>query len=419
MSIKLENWRKEELSLKEVIERNPEVSKFVILKTDVQRRGYTLTESARQRLDPNIHQAKQRTVFTNKDEINPVGLILRDGTTVVGSYAEECNKDIRDPYVVDVVDDKLVLTDLGEVIEEVEYWWKPDYYDKVTSKGTPMWQVVSCRPQRLEFSINRHCHFWDKPNGGCKYCTIGALAKENRDKNIPALLDVDDIIETVQEALKQKGRFTTFCVTAGSILTGKEEIFDDEVDLYIEVFSRLKQLFKTEKIHTQLVASAYSKKQLEKIRDKTGILAFTTDLEVLDPKLFEWVCPGKAEHIGYAEWKKRLIDSVEVFGRGNVNTGIVGGVDLSKPHGHKTEEESLKVTLAEAEDLAKHGVSVINSVWNVSPQTIFKDQVPASLDYYVKLSKGLNNIREAYGIDVYFDDYRRCGNHPSSDLARI
>lgn len=43
---------------------------------------------------------------------------------------------------------------------------------------------------------------------------------------------------------------------------------------------------------------------------------------------------------------------MEVFGRGNVNTGIVGGVDLSKPYGH-------------------------------------------------------------------FDDYRRCGNHPSSDLARI
>jgi hypothetical protein len=123
--------------------------------------------------------------------------------------------------------------------------------------------------------------------------------------------------------------------------------------------------------------------------------------------------------VGYDNWKQRLYDAVEVFGKGNVNTGIVGGVELAQPNGFKTEAEALKSTLEEAEELAQHGVSVINCVWNVGPNTIFKNQVPASLDYYIALSKGLNEIREAHGIDVYFDDYRRCGNHPNTDLARI
>lgn len=418
MGIKLENWRNEEASLEEVIAKYPDVSPFVILKTDVQRRGYLLSDEARKFLNPNIHQTLIRGIFIDRKKDNPGGLILRDGTTIVESYAEETNWNIRDPYLVDVKDGKLVLTDEGRVYEEVEYWRKPDYYDKVTSKGTPMWQVIDCRPQRMDLNVNRHCHFWDEPGGGCKYCTIGALAAEDRKNHASPFLDQDDIVESVTEALKQEGRFTTFCATAGSILAG-EELFDEEVDLYIEIFQKLAPLFKTNHIHSQVVASAYSKKQLERLRDKAGILSYTTDLEVLNKDLFSWVCPGKAKRVGYEEWKRRLYDAVDVFGKGNVNTGIVGGVELAQPNGFKSEAEALQSTLAEAEELGKHGVSVINCVWNVGQNTIFKDQIPASLDYYVQLAKGLNEIREANGIDVYFDDYRRCGNHPGTDLARI
>jgi len=67
----------------------------------------------------------------------------------------------------------------------------------------------------------------------------------------------------------------------------------------------------------------------------------------------------------------------------------------------------------------RRGVSVLNSVWVVGDNTVFKNQVPPSLEYYVRLAEGLNAIREIYGITVYHDDYRRCGNHPTSDLARI
>ena len=32
---------------------------------------------------------------------------------------------------------------------------------------------------------------------------------------------------------------------------------------------------------------------------------------------------------------------------------------------------------------------------------------------------GLRNLRVRYRLSVDFDDYRRCGNHPDSDLARL
>jgi len=417
MTLRLPNWRDEELGIDAVIGKYPDVPKFVIIKTDLNRRGYKLTEAAQAVLDPAVHQTGSRGIFGDSDQNTPVGLLLRDGTSVVGGYHKLSNRGIRDPWTIDVVDGKLVATDLGKIYEEVEYWAKPRFFDTVTSKGNPAWSVLGARPSRLDFTLNRHCHFWDKPGGGCKYCTIGAVSVDNKKKNIDPLTDLDELVEVVAEALKQKGRYTDFCVTSGSILSG-EELLEDEVDLYIAAFKKLRTLFKTDFLRIQLVGTAYNKRQLERLRDEGGLRAYTTDLEVLDKDIFGWVCEGKAEFIGYEGWKQRLYDAVDVFGRGNVNAGIVGGVDLAKPHGHKTEEESLRSSLAEVEELARHGVSTINSTWSVGENTVFKSQVPPSLEYYVRLAKGIEDIRSAHGIPIYHDDYRRCGNHPSSDLAR-
>ncbi len=419
MAKHLSDWRKREEDLETVIEKYPDVSPFVILKTDVQRRGYILSKEAEKRLDPSIHLVHSHGVFGDSEAGAPNGLVLRDGTLIVGSYADalDVNSKVLDPYVIDVRDDKLVITDEDRVYEEVEYWRKPDFFDKTTSKGTPMWQILGNRPQRLDLNLNQHCHFWDEAGGGCKYCTIGAVQADRKKKNISLLLDEDEVVESFREALKQEGRFITVCATAGTILTGKE-VLDDEVDLYVRVLNKLLPLFETDHIHLQLVGTAYNKKQLERLKE-AGLIAYTSDLEVLNDRLFQWICPGKAKYIGYEEWKHRLYDAVDVFGKGSVNTGIIGGIELSQPHGYQTEAEALKNDLAEAEELAKHGVSTINTVWHIGENTIFKNQIPPTLDYYVQLAKGLNDIREAYDIDVYLDDYRRCGNHPGTDLARI
>lgn len=420
MSEEKKNWREEELSLREVIQKYPTVSPFVIIKIDVQRRGFILTPAANEKLDPDKYLTKQRSIFYEANGLTPAGLLFRDGTSVVGGSMENGGNvhNERDPYVIDYADGKFVLTDLGEIIEEVDFWFKPDYYDKVTSKGTPMWRVAVSRPQRVDFNPNHHCHFWDKPGNGCKYCTIGALSKSDEKANIPTRLDMEDVYETAKEILKERGHATNYCLSAGSILSGKE-LFDDEVDMYIEILKVIGSLYKVEKFPSQIVGSAFNLKQLERLYNETGLLSYTTDLEVLDPKLYEWICPGKTEFVGYEEWKKRLIDAVSIFGKGYVNTSTVAGVALAKPYGHKSEEESLKITLAEVEYISKHGVTVIGSVWRTAPGTIFFKQKTPSLDYYVQLFKGYDDIRRAYGLDVYFDDYRRCGNHPSTDLSRI
>jgi hypothetical protein len=281
-----------------------------------------------------------------------------------------------------------------------------------------MKHVITARPQRLNIFTSSFCHFWANDKG-CQYCDIVPHLKQQKQTwGIPTLLHPSDVEETLREALKEVGRFTNICLTAGSDTRG-EEVFDREVGYYLDILQAVGRVFKTKRFPSQLIGSAFNEKQLSQLYEQTGLSSFTSDLEVLNERLFEWICPGKAEWVGYREWKRRLIAAVDIFGRGNVGTGIVGGVETAKPLGFTNEQDALKSTLDEAEDLASHGVTTVYIVWVPRPSSQFHDQKAPSLEYFVGLAKGLHDLRVRYGLGVDFDDYRRCGNHPDSDLSRL
>ncbi|TBW36262.1 radical SAM protein [Siculibacillus lacustris] len=407
-------------TLREAWAKYPDFPRLIALKIDVQRRGVHYTDGALTLVDPALHQLRSANIFGTRDEkvryLLPDSLLLRDGTSIVVDPAPlEWG-----PYVVDRVDDRLFLFDQGERLEEVELWHKPAFYDRSTSSGVPMNLIAQARPQRINIFQSSFCYFWAKDDGGCQFCDIVNFTKQQREvlSDRPERPRARDIAETVKEALKEKGRFTTFCLTGGSVLKG-EELFDLEVSHYIETLQAIGENFTTKKFPSQLVASAFNEKQLRRLWEETGLTSYTSDLEVLNERLFEWICPGKAKHVGYREWRDRLIRAVDIFGRGNVNTGIVGGVELARPLGFQGEGEALEATLSEAEYLAERGVTTIHTVWVPRPGSQFRDQVAPSLDYYIRLASGLHRLRVKYGLSIDFDDYRRCGNHPDTDLARL
>lgn len=417
MSIAVKRKVSEEPELEQVLEKHPDFPRLVAVKIDAQRRGVHYTDRVLEVVDPAIHQMRSPYIFGSRDgEIRelPESLLLRDGTTILTDPTPLS----QNPYQVDLVDGRPALVDRGELIEYVDFWPKPLYYNKETSSGIPMSHIVSARPQRLNVFQSSYCHFWAEKKE-CRFCDIVNHTRQQKDQlGVPSRLKPQDVSETIGEALKEPGRFTGICLTAGSVIKG-EELFEQEVDYYIETLQAIGENFATRKFPSELIASAFNEKQLARLFEQTGLTSYTSDLEVLGEEKFNWICPGKAKWVGYREWQQRLIRGVEIFGRGNVGTGLVGGVELATPHGFRSEADALASTLEEAEFLAEHGVTTFYIVWVPRPGSFFRDQQSPSLDYFVRLARGLHDLRVRYRLPIDYNDYRRCGNHPDGDLSRL
>ncbi len=376
----------------------PDVPRFIILKLDLYRRGIVCTDNMVERL--------------GRKSLGP--LILRDGTSVLmisGKYEFE-------PYTIDLLDGNKVGIFFGnEFIDEADFSPAPEFYGKKTSRGTPMQEVATARPQRLDIWAHRLCDFWKEGNQ-CKFCAVNTVFKDRVASTGEMNLDHQDVYETVHEALKEPGRFSQITLTGGAN-QGEDGTFDSETELYIELLQAIGKNFSSKRFPSQLLSCGLSKKQLKRIHRETGLLSYCPDIEVWDKERFAWICPGKEKFIGWDGYVRSMLDAVEIFGPGKVYTNIVAGCEMAEPHGFKTEDEALKSNLEGCEYLAKRGVSMMSLVWVPVKGSAFKGQKQPSLDYYVRLVKGLRDIRVAYGLEVHSDDYKHCGNHADSDLCRI
>ncbi|MBR3524462.1 MAG: radical SAM protein [Lachnospiraceae bacterium] len=413
------DWRKKEASLQEVQEKYPDVPKSFVLKADLQRRGIVFSKEALTQVDPGRHLLNSDGANRFRQSTDPVpnGLIMRDGSyLVIGNFDYSKDSPERDPYLIDFEDGKLVVKDRDEVIDNIQgFWEKPAFFNLLNEEGEPLSKYVACRPQRLEITLNNYCHFWDKPGEGCKYCPMSPNFKKSgrtEEHN-----ELKKTAAAFREAVKQTGRNTIVVLTGGSILSGAEP-FDDEVALYEEMLKLIGECFSEKRFPSQLISTAFSRKQLERLYENTGLMQYTPDLEVLDKEKFEWICPGKAAHVGYEEWKKRMYDAVEIFGNGNVTSGIVLGVEQAQPNGFKTEDEAFSAVTQQAEEIISHGIALAANIWRATPGSIFQNQKTPSLEYYVRTLREFSRLQEKYISNPYTDDYRRCGAHVGLDLMR-
>jgi hypothetical protein len=409
-----------ELGYKEIVQKYPDFPRLLVRKLDAEVRGVAMTERAKERAreEGAIYDAQED--LGQKDP-KPVlgGALFRDGSWVLGMepmYLQFPGGYTRkgSSYTIDVVDGKVWLVDGEEPVEEVFFTPYPEYFGKKTSRGTPMVKVVSARlPGLLFVYLYNRCYFW-KEKMQCKYCSFPT--RVFRRKPGFSQEDLDDLYETVNEALKEEGKWMNIVLLAGSDVTG-DTPYDNEVNEYVKVLTTLRKSFGTEKVYAKMVASAFTRDQMLRLRD-AGATTYQPHIEVWDEKLFEWMCPGKAKYFGRQYWIDSALSAVEIFGRGYVCTQFVGGAELAQPNGFKNIDDALESTLEGAEFFAKNGVGPIAIIHRLEKGTVFyaEKQKPAPLEYYVRLMKGISDIHRKYNLSVDFNNYR-C--HPTGDLDRL
>ena len=416
-----------ELSFEECVEKYPDVSRFVILKINTALRGITPTDRAfeRARETGSLFDIPNHSRdLTGKSSIG--GLVFRDGTSALGleaiqgQFPQIVRGSRGAPYTLDVIDDRLMILDGDEPVEECYFKSRPEYYGKKTSRGTPMFESVTAgQSDCLGINIFGICNFW-KEKIPCKYCNgVGSTLPTERHKGGHSPESLEDIYETVNEALKEHGRWTGFILGGGSNPTG-DSPYEKEVNEYIRVLTTLKRIFGSRRPPVRLVSSAFPQDQLIRLKE-AGATAYEPHIEVWDEKLFKWICPGKAKYYGRQYWIDSAIAAVDVFGKGNVCTQIVGGAEMAQPHGFKTIDEAVRSSLEGAEFYAQHGIALSLHILRVGQTSYFSKikHRPAPLEYYVRMAQGLRGIRRRYRIGADFNDYRRCSLHPDLDLSRL
>lgn len=399
----------------------PDVPFHIILKLDLLRRGAYLTEEALDAVQNDEYRFGPMRIFYSHGSTNgtdreiPGSILLRDATTASVSFDE----DYREPYRIERENGAFALYDGDEFVDTIDFTPRPKYYGKKTSRGVPMESIASARAQRLIINTYKHCHLWDTGDQ-CRYCAFFTdliRAKQAaREDRAAKEVNAEDIYETVREVLKEPGRISEIYLTGGMDYSG-EVLFENEVNRYIRILQAIGRNFKG-RFSSQIMAPAYSREQLRRIYQETGLTSYCPNVEVWDEEISKHICPGKNRWPGNAEWIRRTIDAVEIFGKGNVYTQVVAGVEMVQPYGFPTVEEALESNFQACEFFAKHGVVFLSTVWHPHKHASLGERPVPPLDYYVRLVRGLHEIRKSYGLTSDNDDYKHCGNHADSDLER-
>jgi hypothetical protein len=302
------------------------------------------------------------------------------------------------PYLIDVVEGRLVLTTDGQVLAEVRFPRTPGYYSKSLPDGTPYHEIVAFG---AFITIFRNCQYWGAKEE-CKFCDINENARQmklSRDFTLTApVKSLEDVRQVCEEVIGDARRLGVaaphFTLSGGSItktLHGKSE-----VDFYEEYIRAIKETSAEPRITVEV--NARPREEVARYK-AAGADNIHFNMEVWDRRLFEWINPGKANRVGWDNWVRWMCEAVEIFPNGTVQPSFVSGVEMAQPHGFKSVAEALESTTGGFEFLMSHGILPRPQQWRREPATALvkeAEQPPVPLDYYIQLTRNWYELYQQY-----------------------
>ena len=190
----------------------------------------------------------------------------------------------------------------------------------------------------------------------------------------------------------------SFLISGGTVTNGLRGL--DENAFYAQYITALKDA--GPRRHVSLQTNAKTLEEIKWLRAQ-GLDGHHANMEVWDGRLFDWINPGKARRIGHAEWIKRMLQSVDVLGEGNVRPNFVGGIEMAKPYGFETVEEAVASTTKGLEVMMSQGVDPRFNQWRREPQSNLvqeHEQPPVPTEFYIRLMSNRYDLWKKYGLKL-------------------
>lgn len=241
-------------------------------------------------------------------------LFLADDMIVSVPYNK--NNPYKSEYFLYEENNKIYLTNNLITIEVKPFpFHSPFWYDYKLTNGKPISDYIQMEGKDvLICSITTSCCYFSKSEQ-CSFCALNGGNVSNEVDRMAA------IIEGLKVILKEDASVKSINLTGGNLYTE-----DKGANKYIDI---LKEIRSISNIPIVVEISPPDNLDLLYILHNAGATAIELNVEIWDEKIRKMLMPGKAkisrEHY-IAAWKK----AVEIFGKGNVGSGIIIGFENSK-----------------------------------------------------------------------------------------
>ena len=334
---------------------------------------------------------------TGKEYINIPYLITLAESSLVRVFGNG-----QSPYRIVGNRNSYLLMEDDEEIAEVAFQERPHWQWKETRDATPMSQIgISQHGDMLIVNPTPGCEYFlyqDAETGEsyrCIFCRYGAPDQRTRrlgqeiHKGVINPEAIERVMEVCEEALPE---ITHIYLVGGSMVD-----IDEEARRYIQLAEAVEKVN-----HAGLPvccgSSSLKKDALLKLSD-AGVSGVCFNLEVWDIDLWKKVCPGKERFVGREHWIQGLIEGVEIFGKGNVMSAFVAGVEFIIDKGLQGMEDTLESCLQGTEWLLQQGILPIYSLqWPPTSITLEDDMLSFFQDYFLRLNMEQFKLRKKYNL---------------------
>jgi hypothetical protein len=404
-------------------DRYSDVPREVILKQDLLRGGHWFTDAALEAASQSLvksyrlfsYDLMPMTEMKRKEHRKiPEWFTIRGGDYGLRPVTVQTTLDSKSPYVIDVVDGQLKLLLEGREICNVSFPKPLKYYARKFEDGTAYHEIIA---YGYFVTVFRNCQYWG-PDEECRFCDININARQMKESkdftfNAPVkpVAHMVEVARAIEEDATEEVGFPPpidFIITGGTIL--KTLHGKDEDTFYLEYASALKWGGRRRYINLQ--TNAKDKEAMKRYR-AAGVDCHHANMEVWDRKLFDWINPGKSRRVGWDNWVKWMVESVDVFGETNVRPNFVCGLEMAKPYGFATVKEAVKSTTEGMDFMMRHGVFPRFNQWRREPGSNLVSEHPqpsVPLELTIELMRNYYEIWKKYGLPIAHHN----GAHPEA-----
>lgn len=237
---------------------------------------------------------------------------LFEGTVVNTCITETFCQD--SPYVITCISDRFILEKDNKSLCDIQILQLPDWCTESVENYRIGDYFRPHSPDCISGCPILRCSYYDTSNQ-CRFCSLNAHATTN---NLSIVLPINVVAEMINKALEYNPNYEV-ALSGGTFKT------EDKSAKYFSDVCKILTNGRKEKLDISVELAPPDKDEYIDELYSSGVTALIMNIEIANDEIRRKICPGKSS-IPLSRYYSALTKAVSVFGRGNVSSVLIAGI---------------------------------------------------------------------------------------------